>query len=292
MANSRIVFALSWLLLIAGCADEYSPRVICHNSNCVEPASPDDDDTLEALAASLALEGEDGRPLIDGVEIDTFWYGATNRCLFAHDLADPTRADDAPAAVALINDFLSERAGDGRHTTRQAEEFSVFIELKGHVALSKADKHSPAQRQQHAACAIGLGQSLAQSATLAGYRVELIYTSFDPLLLAALHADSGFGPLKSGPTRTRLGILQGIRRPLDSQTEPLSAFPKELDIDFISVHPQWIRSADRHAFASRGFELGYWMFSLVPETLHAIEAHRPSYVTTSEARAFVRWLSR
>jgi hypothetical protein len=279
----------SWLA--AGCAEDYRPRVICHNSNCVEPANPEEDDTVEALQASLALMGE-GRPVIDGMEIDTFWFGEEARCLFAHDLKAPERAVEAMVAVDILNAFLTGRQAQGLPLTRQAEVFSVFIELKPHVTRSKADLHSPEQLQQHAACALALGQSLAASAEQAGHGLEIVYSSFAPSLLRALRDNPLLAVLEAGPARVRLSILQGIPRPLDTQTRPLDLFPHDIGIDLIGVHPHWTRPQDRQAYASRGLELGYWMFSIVPETLDAIRAHRPTYITTSEARALTAWLER
>jgi hypothetical protein len=49
--------------------------VICHNANCGEPTDPARDDTLPAFRESLALE-DNGRPVIDGIELDSFWRGA------------------------------------------------------------------------------------------------------------------------------------------------------------------------------------------------------------------------
>ncbi len=282
-----IAAMLSWLA--AGCAGDYRPRVICHNSNCVEPADPGEDDTVEALRASLALQ-RDGRPFIDGVEIDTFWSGEESRCLFAHDLEAPGHAVDARVAADILNEFLSGRQAEGLPLTRQAELFSVFIELKPHVTRSKAALHSPEQLRQHAACALALGQSLVASAERAGHGLEIVYTSFAPPLLQALRDNPALAALEAGPARVRLGILQGIPRPLDSQTQPLALFPEDIGIDMVHVHPHWARPQDRQAYASRGLELGYWMFSIVPETLDAIRAHRPAYITTSEAQALTAWL--
>ena len=135
-----------------------------------------------------------------------------------------------------------------------------------------------------------MGRTLAESAERAGYELEFVYSSFGPELLRALRDDPALAVLQAGRARVRLSILQGIPRPLDSQTQPLDRFDADLGVDLINVHPHWARSSDLQAYASRGFELGYWMFSLVPETLVAIRAHQPTYVTTSEARALTEWL--
>lgn len=276
------------------CGEERQPRLICHNSNCVEPAEPTEDDTLEALEASLALEDDAGRPLIDGMEIDTFWYGEGERCLFAHDLAHVDESADAPEAVDAINAHLIARRAAGAPLTRDGTgRFAVFIELKGHVGESKAEKHSAAQRAQHASCVLGLAASLDAAAQANDYTLELVFTSFEPELLAALRADEDFATLEaSSASQIRLGALQGIPRPLDSQTRPLEDFSDELGVEVASVHPHWTRHAALQNISSRGWMLGLWMFSVVPETYDAIERYQPDYITTSEARALAGWLER
>src|SRR5512139_622305 len=93
--RSRLVVVLA----LVGACDRPQPLVICHNGNC---ASPDvsRDDTLSALDESLALTF-DGIPAVDGVEWDTFWFGAENRCLFAHDLDGDTMVPASAAAEVV-----------------------------------------------------------------------------------------------------------------------------------------------------------------------------------------------
>ena len=287
------------MLTALGCAScssnvgDYAPRVICHNANCVEPADIKDDDTPPALRESLELVDDEDRPLIDGVEIDTFWYGEESRCLFAHDLNSPETASDFNVAVDIITKHLEERALADKPITRSADRFTVLVELKGHVGVSKSEKHTAEQRLEHVGCAVNIGQRLAASASMAEYPLEVIFTSFDPALLLDLSEDEGFQILRDGDRITaRLGVLAGVPKPLDNQTQPIDAFPEEAGIDFASVHPHWTRHASIRAYESRGWELGLWMFSIVPETLDAIEVYRPDYVTTSEARALTRWLER
>ncbi len=278
--------------LLMGCGEEYSPSVICHNANCVEPANPSDDSTMETLEASLELFDEErGRPLIDGMEIDTFWWGDEERCLMAHDLDQRDRAVDAMEPVERINAVLSERAQAGIPVTRQAERFTILIELKGHVTPSKADEHSDEELAWHAACAVGMARSLIDQADLDGYEVEIAFMSFAPALLQALYDDPDFAGLGVDHP-VRLTILQGIPRPLDSQTIPVDEFPADIGIDKISVHPHWTSRAEIEAYESRGLELGFWMFNVVPETLHQIDYYRPAYITTSHAPTMVSWLER
>jgi hypothetical protein len=270
-------------LLASACApSSFTPALICHNSNCVEPANPDEDDTVEALQASLDLTADDGRPLIDGVEIDTFWHGEDARCLFAHDLERPGDYPEVGAAVDVINAWLDERHAAGLPLSHEGRAFQVFVELKGHVAREKSARHSPAQRALHADCAVSVLWALGDAATADARPLKVVFTSFDPALLGAVHealADVDSGNL----VEVRLGGLFGIPPPLDSQTLPLSAFA-DVPLDVVSIHPHWVRQAATAAFSSQELEVGYWMFSAVPETLQAIRAHAPAFVTTSEAR--------
>jgi len=278
-------------LLASACTpSSVVPALICHNSNCVEPANPDEDDTVDALQASLDLEDEDGRPLIDGVEIDTFWHGEDARCLFAHDLERPGEYPEVGAAVDVINAWLDERHAAGLPLTHEGRAFQVFVELKGHVAREKSARHSPAQRALHADCAVSVLRALGDAATADARPLKVVFTSFDPALLGAVHealADVDSGNL----VEVRLGGLFGIPPPLDSQTLPLEAFA-DVPLDVVSIHPHWTRQAASAAFASEDLEVGYWMFSAVPETLQSISAHRPSFVTTSEARLLRTFLDR
>lgn len=289
----RAPWLLTLALLAATACDDAPPQpaLICHNANCVEPANPAEDDTPEALSASLALVDTANRPLIDGVEIDTFWFGEESRCLFAHDLADPETSQDVDVAFDLISAHLLERRSSGAPLTRTAARFSIFIELKGHVGPAKSEKHSPEQRIQHAECAASLGLELAQHATQHDYPLEIVYTSFDAGLLEALSTRDVYDRLRqNGSTITKLGYLVGVPAPLDSQSKPLDTIPKGLDIDVLSAHPHWTRHPTLEAAESMGWELSLWMFTVVPETFDAISTYNPHYVTTSEANVLSGWL--
>jgi hypothetical protein len=271
------------------CAPPAQPALICHNSNCVEPANPDEDDTVPALEASLALE-EEGVPLIDGVEIDTFWFGEEARCLFAHDLERPGEYPDVSAATDVLNAWLSTRAAAGQPLTHRGDAFEVFVELKGHVAREKSARHTPEQRALHAACAVDVLEALAGPAIAGGRTLKVVFTSFDPDLLVAVH-DALVDVAPSNLVEVQLGGLFGIPPPLDSQTLPVGAFG-DVPLDLVSIHPHWVREAATSTFSSQGLEVGYWMFSAVPETLQAIERERPAFVTTSEARLLRAWIDR
>lgn len=277
------------VLLLAGCRQPIEALLVCHNSNCVEPPDPQNDDTRAALRESLALRHDDGRPVVDGVEIDLFWRGADGACLFAHDLDGDTERRPALEAAQEIVDHLDDNGG----ATRSGGPFLVFVELKGHVGVAKSDAHTPAQRDEHAACAAAVVDAIAGPAQVAGVDVRIVVTSFVPELLAAAAAQPAIGGRDEGGfVDVQLGALQGIPPPLDSATQPFERFLQSgVDLDVLSAHPQWLRGAARHAAASAELDLALWMFSSVPETLDAIEQWRPTYVVTSEARALDAFLS-
>lgn len=296
--GSKVVPILGFMVLVVGCVDQYEPRVICHNSNCLEPAEPENDSTFERLEASLELVDEEtGRPPVDGMEIDTFWWGAQERCLVAHDLNHADSDDeaqqwavDATKAVDAINDVLARRADEGEALTRRADEYTFLIEMKGHVEASKDTAHSQRQLERHAACAVELGQLAIDRADDHGYDIEIIFMSFAPALLEATANSPGFSLLEEGDHRIRLSAIQGLPRPLDTQSESLDDYPVDIGIDMVSVHPKWTRNTDRQAFESRNWELGYWSFDLVPEILDSIKSHQPGYITTSQAPSMAAWL--
>ena len=288
-----LCFTAAIAALSIGCVDDYQPIVICHNANCVEPTAPEEDSTMETLVASLELFDEErGRPFVDGMEIDTFWWGEEGQCLFAHDLDHPERAVAADHAVDHINAVLSERAEADIPLTRSADRYTILIELKGHVAPSKEAAHTAEQLADHAACGIDMAQSLIASADDHQYQVEVVFMSFAPALLQGLFDDPRYSDLQAQEHPVALTILQGIPRPLDIQTIPLDEFPDDIGIDRVSVHPHWTRDPAYEVFRSRELELGYWMFNIVPETLKAIKVHRPHSITTSQAPTLAGWLDR
>ncbi len=292
----RTFYNYTFLLVIltahvACSSDVEAPRIICHNANCVEPANPVEDDTPEALNASLALVDAQDVPLIDGVEIDTFWFGEEDRCLFAHDLADPDSAQDASVAFDIISNHLQQRIENSKAITRQGKAFSIFIELKGHVGPAKSEKHSPEQLQKHADCAAQLGVDFAVHSTTHDYPLELVFTSFDASLLLELQSSTLYQDIAAQPNAvSKLGYLVGVPAPLDSQSKPLDSIPSELNIDMLSAHPHWTRHSTLHAAESLNWELSLWMFSAVPETYDAILTYNPHYITTSEANLLSGWL--
>ncbi|HEU5075566.1 MAG TPA: hypothetical protein VFU02_15345, partial [Polyangiaceae bacterium] len=111
---------------LGGC-DRPEVAVVCHNANCTNPVDPSRDDTVAALSASLALE-DDGRPVLDGVEIDLLWSAGTNACLFAHDHAQ-ARPDSAARVAELLAAHLE--APDARPS--HGSPFYLKLDLKSAV---------------------------------------------------------------------------------------------------------------------------------------------------------------
>jgi hypothetical protein len=276
--RSRIRVA-ALLLGLAGCENARPDTlVICHNANCAEPTDPEADDTLAALDESLALTF-DGLPALDGVEIDSFWKGDEDVCLFAHDLDNAERVPATEAARALAG--YIERPGP---LTFSGQPFQVFIELKGSVG-SSSEKHSPEQLELHAACAWSMVEILAEAATRADREVEVIVTSFEPaLLLAVRRAEPAERPL-----RVRFAAIQGIPAPLDGQTRSLDDYAGS-GIELVEIHPRWMTDAQYQAAMSADLELVFWMFDATAETFAAIDRHEPVMVETSEARLMRGWL--
>jgi hypothetical protein len=267
------------LPLFALACDRPEATLVCHNANCVEPVDPERDDTLPALRESLALEYE-GRPAIDGIEIDSFWHGERGECVFAHDLNEDRTTPFTEAAAEIAGYFA--RPGPISYADRR---FAVFLELKSHVGRSISERHSPAQRASHAACAWQAYAIIADAAVANGRDIEVIYGAFEPKLLAAVVAAA---PAEV-PVPYRLQAFLSYPRPFDLETRPISAYAG-LPIEVISLPPQWIHDAQYEGIASSGFDILMGMNSATVETFAALQQYRPTYINTSEARLLRRWL--
>lgn len=287
--KTLVPFAL--LLLFGAACERYVPRVVCHNSNCKEPTDPSQDDTVEALEESLALADEDGRPPFDGVELDFFWRGEDDQCIYAHDLErndNPLLPEDG---IRVLNEHLLARARAGLPTTHDGGPFIVFLELKHHVGVSKSDRHSPEQLAAHAACGLDAVDSLIAGAELSRVPLDITITSFEPDLLTAVRADPRWDERPSPQVTLGLGGLQAIPPPLAADSQPIGVYG-DVPLTSVSAHPHWLRRGELQALRDRGIEIGYWMFQAVPETFAAIERDEPDFVTTSEANLLRRWLER
>lgn len=268
------------LLALAAC-ERPDILVVCHNANCAEPADPAKDDTIEALRESLVLE-VDGRPAIDGIELDLFWRGSDGTCLLAHDLAGGV-TDLATAAADVVAGHLAS-AGP---LTSGGAPFQVFIELKAHVGAQTSERHTPAQRTMHARCAWAVYTTIADAAVANGRDLAVFFASFGPDLLREMIAQRP----ASVPFEPRYEAFYGVPRPLDTETRPLSDYAG-VPISLVEFHAQWIHDAQYEGVVSSGIDVGLFMFSATVETFAAMEQYRPLVVNTSEARLVRRWLLR
>ena len=275
----RAIASTAALALALAACDRPDVLVVCHNSNCAEPADPDMDDTIVALRESLALQ-LDGRPVIDGIELDLFWRGADGVCLLAHDLNGGI-TDLAGDAAAVVADHLAT-AGE---LTAGGGPLNVFIELKAHVGADTSARHTPAQRVQHARCAWEVYARIADAAVANGRELQVFFASFGPELLREMIAQRP----ASVPFEPRYEAFYGIPRPLDSETRPLSDYAG-LPISLVEFHAQWIHDAQYEGVISAGIDVGVFMFSATVETFAVIEQYQPTFVNTSEARLLRRWL--
>ena len=258
--------------------------MICHNANCAGPTDPARDDSLEALEESLALE-LDGRPIIDGIELDTLWSRAEGRCLFAHDFDAVARAGRVPSVaeaaerVAAYLRELVEPSWSGRR-------FVLFLELKGAVGAN-GERHSPREVAAHVACvldALATVESAARHLSL-----QVVLTSLDPALIAAVTAHASWRGKRGGPddpVEVGLGIDVNVIE--GGRPDQIA----ELGVDLVEVHVDFTSPELYDALAAHGVDVCIWMFSATTATLDAIRRVGPRYVLTSEAPLIRRWLQR
>jgi hypothetical protein len=272
---------LALAVLVAAC-DRPDVLVICHNSNCVEPTNPANDDTITALQESLALT-VNGAPVLDGIEFDAIWQGSSDTCLFAHDLERPRSTPLSEAADVIAAHIMA----GGQLASRPGQPYWIFIELKAHVDPDETQSHTPEQRMMHAQCVWAAYTTIANAATATGQRIEVVFASFEPKLIAELIATRP----RATPFRYQFEALFGVPRPLSTSTRPLSDYAG-LPITLAEMHPQWLNDAQYEAMRSQNIDVLFWMFSATVETFAAIEQYEPKMVNTSEATLVRRWLER
>lgn len=277
----RAELAALVVALAAGCAQPH-PLVICHNANCGEPTDPERDDTLPAFRESLALE-DNGRPVIDGIELDSFWRGSDDMCLYAHDPSD--FAENTPA-TAPAQELALHFARPGPISFSD-QPFLVLLELKAFVGPTTDMRHSPEQRILHARCAWDIYRIVADAAVASRRDVVVEFQSFAPeLLRAVIDARPG-----ATPVPYLLGAVQGVPSPFDDQTRPLRDYTG-IPLDDVQVHPLWFLDAQHEAISTFGATLSFFWFSTTSEVFAAIRKYEPAAVDTSEARLMRRWLAR
>jgi hypothetical protein len=258
-------WACSAALLLGACTRP-QPQILCHNANCTSPDITRDD-TVEAMQDSLALG------VLDGMEWDTFWYGADDTCLFAHDL-DHDVATPASAAADVV---AANLAADPR-------PYTIIIDLKPHVGPSYDDRHTPAQRIAHASCALDSALEVANAA--GGQPLTIGFNSVRNELLSAVIADPKYAVLTSMPN-VEILLVADIFAPYASIVPDFSDFT--VPLSGIEYHPDFMTRAQYELYTSRGLDLIQWSFVTTPEALDAIEQYEPRYVITNEAVLLRNW---
>ncbi|NVB83913.1 MAG: hypothetical protein HOV81_36395 [Kofleriaceae bacterium] len=272
----------SILLLALVACERPSPRVICHNANCIAP-SAERDDSLPVLDESLALT-YGGLPLVDGVELDTFWFGAESRCLFAHDL-DHDTSTSAVVAAQHVADHLAS-------TDRPAwngERFYVLVELKANVADPYDSFHTPEQRALHAECALDVLDTVLAGARARGHMITVGFLSSAPALLRELVARPRWSAYDSAPDLERM-LIGDIFAPYSSVVPELSDY--EVPLDGMEFHPDFMTRTREETYRALGLELFQWSFVMTPEAFDSLERWEPAFVLTNEARLVRNWIER
>lgn len=269
------------LALVAAACDRHEPLVICHNANC---AGPDvtRDDTPEAMRESLALR-HDGLPVLDGMELDTFWYGAESRCLFAHDLVNDTTM---PASVAA--DVIAEYLAGTARASWNGERFYVMIELKPQVGASYSDGHTAEQYVDHSECALDAVDRIVEGARAGGHAVTFGFVTADPKHLEVLAARPRWATWEAEPDVELLQIGD-IFAPYSSVVPEIADYEH---LDAVEYHPDFMTEPQRETYRSLGIELVQWSLVTTTEALGAIEHWEPKFAITNEASLVRRWAER
>lgn len=268
------------LALLAAC-DRPHPLVLCHNSNCVGPDVAHDDD-LPTLNASLA-QTYDGLPAIDGIEIDTFWWGAESRCLFAHDLDHGTdvSANDAANAIAT---YLSSND----RASNNGDRFYQLIELKPNVGDAYSDAHTAEQYVQHATCILDAIDIIVAGARARGHQITFGVLSSAPEGLRVLAEQPRWQALATEPDVQTM-LIADIFAPYSSVVPHLSDF--QVQLNAVEYHPDFMTVEKREAYRSLGLDLIEWSYSTTPEALDAIQKWDPPYVLTNDALLLRDWIA-
>lgn len=275
MRGSAVVLAL----VLAAC-DRPSPLVICHNANCEAPEARLDD-TLPALTRSLA-KTYNGLPLVDGVELDTFWYGAESRCLFAHDLDNDTTVP-ATAAAQLVADHLAstERA------SWNGERFYLLVELKANVASPYDSFHTPEQRALHAECVLDVLDIVLAGARARGHQLTVAFLSSAPPLLRELVARPRWAAY-DGATDLERMLVGDIFAPYSGVVPELADY--DIPLDGMEFHPDFMTRTRAETYRALGLDLFQWSFVMTSEAFDSLERWEPQFVLTNEAQLVRGWI--
>ncbi|HUQ05389.1 MAG TPA: hypothetical protein VM261_22960 [Kofleriaceae bacterium] len=248
---------------LAAC-DRPHPLVICHNANCTGDTSPANSDTIPGLQAALALTN-DGRRLVDGVELDFLWDAPRERCAFAHDAETAPARADASAAVAELR------------------RWALFNEGPLIVVIDAKNTGSADDVPRLAACVADAGAALAFPVLEGELAFRVYLSSGDPSLLRAI--DERLALL--GHT---LPLTAGFASPAPlGNAPPLSDFA-DIPLEGISAHPRWLTDQQVRAFDDAGLDLFLWTHILTTETLDSIDRYEPYAVGTDDVELLRGWI--
>lgn len=271
------VLLVGALIAFTGC-DRPAVAIVCHNANCVRPFDPSRDDTRLALEESLALKHE-GKPVIDGVEIDLLWSADAQACFFAHDHAQPDPESSDLAAEVLVAHLAGTQA-----ITSGGGPFILKLDLKPEVD-SSGTRHSRVDLDEHVACALDVFLRLRDAAQRGGRQLATYFDSASPELLSALAKHAAWPTLPAPGIEVKLSAAFAVP---GVTSAALADFGVALDA--VSLHPDWISSAQRDALSARGVELTLWSHSLGPRQLRILADLEPRFISTSDAVRLRRWL--
>lgn len=267
------------LIVVAGCAVEGpEPRLICHNANCAG-GSDTDDDTLDALAASLALRTRDGRVLIDGIEIDSVWDRDAQTCRLAHGLEPGNNQPEIGQAARLIERHLAEnRQGRAAHGT----SFVLKIELKTAVTTGGA-AHTAEDARLHAHCVLQIIDDVTAAATGSDNHLEVLVDSNDPRLLKTVFDQPRFLSYRDEtPARDRV--------PITFETNLHTRIPDGLVVGVITASQRDVAQVKPSEIDLADQVLLVWGRTLTLHQLDDIAIKHPAYIganNAAEVRAFL-----
>jgi hypothetical protein len=273
--NMRIAIAMLALTMVGACGQGHilpPARIICHNANCAGPTDPFRDDTVGALAESLALR-QDGRPTIDGVEVDFIWYAAQNRCLFGHDLNHDAGGPDALVPAEMIAAHLR----DSPLASWNGDAFYIKMELKSEVGAN-GEAQTPEMAERLADCALDAADVIATAARDSNHRVVFLFevdAENDQILMSRPRWP---GTCAGDAAEYRLTASYRARLPHGCRA------------DVLGIEVEQVKDGFFTDFRDAGVQVLLNMYDVNVQTIHTIDDLMPEFVGTDEAPFIRRWL--
>ncbi len=266
----RLLLPALCLAALTGC-DRAPSLVICNNANCAPPVDLAQDNTIEALRASLALTWE-GRPAIDGIEIDTVWDADESKCLFSSDFTTSLGACEASEAATTIAEFL--------RTDPTPLRFYVKVQAKPLVAPSGLE-HTAEQATSHARCNLDLAATIETAANEVGRPVTFMFGEDSAVSQAIL--------AQQWPEEPRGGQIEyRFVYPIDASEGFDGIDPDVVSFDWVSLH-DGESTAIKDLGRSR-VDLQLWARQATVQTLWAIDYIQPTFVDTNDALIVRDWV--